>query len=81
MRFFLLLALFFVVVWLIRGGRRGSRPESPAQGQVPPQADAESMVACRHCGVHLPQSEAVSGGAGWFCGEAHRVAHDATRAR
>jgi hypothetical protein len=29
--------------------------------------------------LHLPQSEAVSGAADWFCSEAHRIAHDAAR--
>lgn len=80
MKFFLLLALFFVVVWLIRGGRRRDRPGAKPQAPVaPPDAamDAsESIVACLHCGIHLPQSEAVPGDAGWFCDEAHRLAHD-----
>ena len=85
MKFFLLLAVFFVVVWLIRGGRRRSRPEAPPPTPpAPPEgADSanESIVACLHCGLHLPQSEAVSGAAGWFCGEAHRLVHDTTRPR
>lgn len=81
MRFFLLLGLFFAVVWLIRGGRRPrvADPAAPAT-PVAPQGAAEQVVACVHCGVHLPQSEAVSGAAGWFCGETHRAAHDAARA-
>jgi uncharacterized protein len=32
-------------------------------------------VACLHCGVHLPEGEAVSGAAGWYCGAAHRDMH------
>ena len=85
MKFFLLLGLFFVVVWLIRGGRRRGLPDAPPQAPVAPpggdQVASESIIACVHCGVHLPQSEAVSGAAGWFCGEAHRLAHDVAQPR
>lgn len=39
------------------------------------QASAERMVACAHCGVHLPASESVSDPAGHaFCGQAHQEA-------
>ena len=85
MKFFLLLGLFFVVVWLIRGGRRRGLPGASPQAPVAPpgvdQAASESIVACVHCGLHLPQSEAVSSAAGWFCGDAHRLAHDTTKPR
>lgn len=82
MRFFLLLALVFAVVWLFRGSRRRDLPGSPT---ATPQPDTplagERIVACVHCGLHLPRSEAISGEAGWFCGDAHRLAHDSARQR
>lgn len=85
MKFFLLLALFFVVVWLIRGGRRrggpGPSPQAPAAPPEGAEPDRESIVACVHCGLHLPQGEAVSGAEGWFCGETHRLAHDTAQPR
>jgi uncharacterized protein len=31
------------------------------------------MVACAHCGVHLPVNEAVKDGELHFCGEPHRL--------
>ena len=38
-------------------------------------APAMPMLACAHCGVHLPQAEAVVDAGGRpFCGEAHRLA-------
>lgn len=84
MRFFLLLALVFVAVWLFRGSRRRDLPGAPPPSGTP-KADAhttgESIVACVHCGLHLPRSEAISGEAGWFCGDAHRLAHDSARPR
>ncbi|WP_151635698.1 PP0621 family protein [Noviherbaspirillum aerium] len=39
--------------------------------------DAEIMIPCTQCGIHLPYSEAVIGAAGApFCSEAHRLQHD-----
>lgn len=85
MKFFLLLALFFVVVWLFRGGRRRGLPGAPPQAPVAPpdsaESASESIVACVHCGLHLPQSEAVPGEAGWFCDDAHRLAHGTAKPR
>ncbi len=34
------------------------------------------MVACAHCGVHLPRDEALPGRGGVFCGEPHRTAYE-----
>jgi uncharacterized protein len=49
------------------GTRRRARKARPPQ--------AQPMVACAHCGVHLPRSDAVADGAGrLFCGDAHRIA-------
>ncbi|MDO9315838.1 MAG: PP0621 family protein [Burkholderiaceae bacterium] len=81
MKFFLLLGLFLLVVWLVRGGRRSLPPRADPPPTSTDEAPAhpsghEEMVACVHCGVHLPQSEAVGASAGWFCGQAHRIAHE-----
>lgn len=36
---------------------------------------AQPMVVCAHCGVHLPQADALADGAGrLFCGDEHRIA-------
>jgi len=32
---------------------------------------AEHMVCCDHCGVHLPQSEAVTTSTGIWCSDRH----------
>jgi uncharacterized protein len=34
------------------------------------------MIACAHCGVHLPRDEALPGRGGVFCGDAHRAAYE-----
>jgi uncharacterized protein len=66
--FFALLAV--VVVWLLFGrSKRVSRKADPSR---PAQPGAEEMVACAHCGVHLPRVDALSDGADLYCGEEHR---------
>ncbi|KGM39437.1 hypothetical protein JY96_03775 [Aquabacterium sp. NJ1] len=70
---YLLIAL--LLVWLfyspaLRGRRTGSKP--PGKPEAP---RAEKMVQCAHCGVHLPEGEAVMDDKGQaFCSQAHRHA-------
>ncbi len=74
----LLLAVVVAVLWLVRGGgRRDTGTRGPASPPAPsPAPPREEMVACRHCGVHLPRSEALPGRGGLFCSEAHRAAFE-----
>ena len=73
-RVLILLALVVgLVAWLLRGRR--------VEGSAPPRASGQRaqepapMVACAHCGVHLPRPDATFDGEGRsYCGEAHRVA-------
>ena len=80
MKYLILLLVIVVVGWLIIGRRRGPPDgDKPAAKDVPPQAPAkpqqQAMLACVHCGVHLPQAEALQDAAGRpFCSEAHRLA-------
>lgn len=77
----LLLVLGVLVValaWWTLGRRRdGGTGEDRAARR--PGADRRgapaTMLACAHCGVHLPQSEAVFDVGGRpYCSEAHRLA-------
>lgn len=70
MKFLLVLVVVVVLLWLMFGRRRGN---TAARKPAAPPAPA-AMIACAHCGVHLPQSDAVGSGAQWFCSEAHRLA-------
>jgi uncharacterized protein len=73
MKTLLLLALVFGVLWLVKGGRRGGADAASRQPSRPPAPQA--MLACAHCGVHLPQSDALMDPAGRpFCSDAHRLA-------
>ncbi|PTD95467.1 PP0621 family protein [Pseudothauera lacus] len=74
MRNILIFILLLIVVWWLRRAlqgfraRRAGRPS--AEGRRTPAA--ERMVACAHCGVHVPESEGVREGAEFFCCAAHR---------
>jgi uncharacterized protein len=80
---FLLLAL--AVLWLwhspavrgMRSGQTGKKPAPRPEGAPKPAGGTtDIMVACAHCGVHLPASEAVRNGQGdAFCSPAHRDQH------
>lgn len=67
--FFLLVVL--LVIWAIKRTKTSSQAKPPSA----PEAKAPSeMVICAHCGVHLPQEEAVSGQKGLYCSTEHRTA-------
>jgi uncharacterized protein len=62
---FLLIAaavIYMVIRGMIRRGG-GARPSSPR---------AERMVACEHCGINVPQSEALEARGRFYCSEEHR---------
>ena len=61
LKYLLLLALGYVIYRLMR---RAPKP------RVPPTA-IEDMVRCRHCGIHLPKSDALADGSDYFSNESH----------
>lgn len=63
-----LIVVVLAVMWLTRSRAPAVRREKP------PPAGPQAMVACAHCGVHLPRAEAVAGAQGLYCSEAHRLA-------
>jgi len=80
----LLFILFLIGVFYVRralqrgtgGGQQGERPapggaqsEAPTRGAEPA---FEQMVACAHCGLHVPESEGVKGGGQFYCSDEHR---------
>jgi uncharacterized protein len=73
----LLLILLLVVLvgcWIARARAPHPPREQRRRGTSAPRP--EQIVACVHCGLNLPRAEAVSGAAGYYCSEAHRLAHD-----
>jgi uncharacterized protein len=73
MKYVLVVLAIVLLVWLLRGARRRSVPPPETARR---QSDVQPMVACQHCGVHLPAHEALPGRGGVFCGEAHRAAYE-----
>lgn len=78
---YLLLAV--VVVWLfyspalrgLRGKAPQARPPSPPPVGPRPDPHQETMVRCAHCGVHLPESDALTSAQGLpYCSATHRDA-------
>jgi len=69
-RLLFLAVIATVVYWLLRSYRRQlPKDEEDTSGQ------AEDMVRCIHCGVHLPKHESILASGEYFCSEAHRRAH------
>jgi uncharacterized protein len=64
---FLLLVLALVAVWLLAKGFRRKDAAKDA-----PEAAPEQMVNCSHCGLYLPQREAIAEGDRFFCCAEHR---------
>lgn len=75
MKYLILILIIVAVLWLMRASRRRVPPPAPG-----PAADKstqhEPMLACAHCGLHLPRGEALPGRGGVFCGEAHRAEYE-----
>lgn len=78
MKYLLLLLVVGVVLFLMFGRRRKPDDDRPAAGDRPAArrpGEAAPMLACAHCGVHLPRDDAVLDAAGRaYCGDAHRIA-------
>ena len=58
MKFALVIAGVLVAVWIWRNNRESERNDTPGTAARRPASPAP-MVACTHCGMHLPQDEAV----------------------
>jgi uncharacterized protein len=66
-RFLLLATAVAVIVAVVRAMLRARRAQPPQQRP----GQAEDMVRCDHCGVHVPRSEAIESAEGRFCSRRH----------
>jgi uncharacterized protein len=70
MKYLLVLLVVVVAVGIWRSKRRAEVAEQTRPASPP---SAQTMVACAHCGLHLPQADAVSDASGKiFCSAEHR---------
>jgi uncharacterized protein len=65
LRLLVLMVLVVLAVWLIRRALRGPEQKGP------PAFKEGDLVACAHCGVHLPRSEARQSEGVLYCSEEH----------
>lgn len=73
MKYILVLVVVWVGYQLWRRARIADQaaPKYPSQPNQTPVA----MVACAHCGTHLPATEALSNDGHFFCNAEHRDRH------
>ncbi|WP_423222030.1 PP0621 family protein [Ideonella lacteola] len=71
-----LLTLGIVVLalmWWFGKGRGGGAARDGRPAGKPRPKQAQPMVACAHCGLHLPAADAIEGEGGRsFCSAEHR---------
>ena len=75
MKYLLVLAVVMVAVWIWRHNRL-NEDAAPAVRRQPRLREPTRMVACRDCGTHLPEDEAVVGRQGVYCSAEHRRRHE-----
>ncbi len=74
MKFVVVAVVVVLVLWLTLRSRRALPPRR-RHAAAGPAAPAQPMVACAHCGVHLPRGDALADPQGrLYCGDAHRLA-------
>jgi uncharacterized protein len=73
MKLVLVVLAVIALWWLLRRSLRRHMPP-PRRGAKP--GAAQPILACAHCGLHLPRDEALPGRGGVFCSAAHRTAFE-----
>jgi uncharacterized protein len=76
MKYLVLIAVLVLAYMLWRNARLAERAarDAAAPPRQPPVAGPQDMVSCAVCGLHLPQSEAVTGAKGLaYCSQEHRL--------
>jgi uncharacterized protein len=77
MKYLILVAIVVAVLFLAKLGRRAGKTEAQDAAIKPsPAPEKQALLACAHCGVHLPVNESLPGRGGVFCDEAHRSAFE-----
>lgn len=71
MKFLLVISVVLVAFWIWRNNRQNERKDD-APPSARPQQPTARMVACSHCGTHVPESERLTGRKGVYCCAEHR---------
>jgi uncharacterized protein len=70
MRILILIAIGLLLYVVISNLLRKIRQEES------PQLNAEKMVKCAHCGLHILENEAIKSGQQYFCSQQHLDEHN-----
>ncbi len=69
------LVIILVIAWLVYSLTRrwlATLERQRTQKKQPGSSRIETMVSCAHCGLHIPQNEAVQAGDKYYCSDKHR---------
>jgi uncharacterized protein len=80
MKFFVVLLVIMLGVWLWKRDRASGqdesvKPQKPKAAPPPNIASARPIVPCLHCGTHVDMAETVQGRLGRYCSKAHCTVH------
>ena len=78
LKFLIFLLAILLGVWLWRRNRLNDRSQGSqekdqrkaTQGHAP-SLQPSPMLACKHCGVHMPEADMFKGRIGHYCSQAH----------
>jgi uncharacterized protein len=73
MKYLIWLLVIVLAIWAFKRSRRVNTGTPEDKPPTTPATPA-NMAACLHCGIHLPQDEAVTGEKGLYCSTEHRAA-------
>lgn len=71
MKYLVLLIVLAVAIGVWRS-RRAKDTEAQARPQSPSPSGPQDVLACAHCGVHIPKAEALMLGSQAYCSAEHR---------
>jgi uncharacterized protein len=69
-KYLVLFLVFLFFAWRWRAARIA--PVRDANKPRQPKGDPQAVVACDHCGLHIPAADALDGSRGVYCSAAHR---------
>lgn len=68
----ILLLLFGIAMFLLLKRFQGKGADHDDKAGSSNSSEPERMVACAHCGVHIPESESLASLGNHYCSEEHR---------
>lgn len=70
------LLLFFIFMLVAFQWRQSRKPKVQQRTKKTSQTQVADIVACAHCGVHVPKADAIASARAHYCSPAHRQAQE-----